>query len=231
MRRVSIVLGVVWVLCAASFAGVADSESFLEAGSQVAVSASVALTEAHLGNLLLMMGILASTADLQVGMWGGMQGLLGRFELLPVSFDVWFLLPDGSYYKVTTGLTGSNLADRAYFPKVMAGETTVGDLVVSKSTGRKSMVMTVPIERSGAIIGALGATVYLDDLSNLILDALELPDDVVLFAHTPEGEITLHSDPNLLLESADAAGVDNATAVSAASPLLSWIFVLGAAAN
>jgi len=231
MREAPIVLGMVLVLCAASFAGVADSESFLEAGSDVAVSAAVALTEAHLGNLLVMMGILASTADLKVGMWGGMQDLLSRFELLPISFNAWFLLPDGSYYKVETGLTGSNLAERTYFPKVMAGETTVGDLVVSKSTGRKSMVMTVPIERNSEVIGALGATVYLDDFSQQIADALALPEGVLFYAYDLDGVIALHSDVERLMEDASEAGVDPSTSVSAVSSSFGWTFVVGAMSN
>ena len=160
-----------------------------------------------------------------------MQELLAEFELLPISFNIWYLLPDGNYYKVASGLTGKNLSDRAYFPIVMAGEATIGDLVVSKSTGRKSMVMTVPIERSGEIVGALGATVYLDDLADLVLATVDLPEGVVLFAHTPTGEITMHPDSDLLLESANGLDYDGPSAARANSSLLDWTFVLGFATN
>jgi hypothetical protein len=221
-------VGAVVALVVASFAVVTDAEAPPTVGADVGVSAAVALTEAHVGGLVYMMEILASTADLQVGIWDGMRDLLSRFELLPVSFNAWYLLPDGSYYKVESGLAGSNLSDRAYFPKVMAGETTFGDLVVSKSTGRKSMVMTVPIERSGTIIGALGVTVYLDDLSRLIADALALPGGVVVYAYNEDGQIAVHSDTSLLLEDVAEAGVDPASSVSAASTLLGWTFVVAA---
>jgi hypothetical protein len=226
MRRMWMVFGLVVALASVSLAGIADAEAPLNVRADIAVSAAVALTEAHLGGLIYMMGILASTADVQVGIWGGMRDLLRRFEMLPVSFNAWYLLPDGSYYRVEGGLTGNNLSDRAYFPKVMNGETTLGDLVVSKSTGRKSMVMTVPVERSGSIIGALGATVYLDDFSRLIDDALALPDGIVVYASNEAGLITLHSDTSLLLEDVSEAGVDPATSVSAVSTLLGWTFVV-----
>jgi hypothetical protein len=231
MRKIRCVAVLLAVLAVASALCVPQSETELAVGAQSVASAAAALTDAHVGNLLFMMGILASTADVQVGIWGGMQELLRRFELLPMSFNVWYLLPDGNYYQVETGLAGGNLSDRDYFPRVMAGEATLGDLVVSKSTDRKSMVMTVPIERSGEIIGALGATIYLDDLSDLILSSLELPEDLVLYAHTPTGQITLHADSTLLFEIASRAGVDSSSAVTAMSPLLGWIFVLGPATD
>jgi len=227
MRKVSLASCVALVMAALVLVpGTAVGSSFSVDGA-VAVSAAVGLAEAHLGGLLQMMEVLASTADLQVGVWGGMRDLLAQFEELPISFNAWFLLPDGGYYKVATGLTGGNLSDRAYFPRVMAGETTIGDLVVSKSTGRKSMIMTVPIERNGAVIGALGVTVYLDDLSRQLVDTLALPEGVVFYAETADGLIALHSDPAVLLEDVSAAGVDGILTVRATSSLLGWTFVVG----
>ena len=228
MKRAWIVVGLVLALAVTPVALAQDS---IEIDASVVARAAAELADAYLGGLHDMMGILATTADLQVGVWGGMQELLGRFETLPAPFDAWYLLPDGSYYKVETGLASANLSDRNYFPKVMAGEATYGDLVVSKSTGRKSMVMTVPIERSGSVIGALGVTVYLDEFSALILDALEIPEGMGLFAHTPEGRITMHADVDLLLEGADASGIEQDVPVGVASDFLGWIFVVGPTAE
>lgn len=229
MRKTWIVFGVMLSLAIA--APMAVSQADYEIDASVAARAAAELADAHLGGLLDMMGILASTADLQVGVWGGMKDLLGRFEQLPVSFNAWYLLPDGSYYKVATDLASANLSDRAYFPKVMAGETTYGDLVVSKSTGRKSMVMTAPIVRSGEVIGALGATVYLDDFSTLILDALDLPAGLTLFAYTADGLIAFHPNAEVLLEDVESAGVDLDATVSATAEFLGWVFAVGPAAE
>jgi len=231
MRRVSIVLGVVLALTVATFVSLAEEDGQFVVPGEVAAAAAARLADAHIGDLFAAMKVLASTADLQVGVWGGMRDLLAQFEQQPVSFNAWFLLPDGSYYKVEEGLTDQNLSDRAYFPKVMAGEATLGDLVVSKSTGRKSMAMTVPIERSGAVIGALGVTVYLDDLSRLIAEELALPEGFVLFAYAEDGEMALHSNPNLLLEEVAESGVDLAAAATATSSLLGWTFVVGIAGD
>jgi len=224
MKRAPILIAILLTLAAAPLVGLAEETSVCVPCSVAAASAA-SLVDAHVGGLLQTMELLASTADLQVGVWTGMRDLLARFEQLPISFNAWFLLTDGSYYKVESGLTGKNLSDRAYFPKVMAGETTLGDLVVSKSTGRKSMVMTVPIVRSGAVVGALGATVYLDDLSALIANALELPSGLGFYARTADGRIALHAAPDLLLEDASTAGVS--AAAEALSEILGWVVVVG----
>jgi len=224
MKRGWVVVG---LIAALALGPVALAQDPVEIDVAVVARAAAELSDAYLGGLHDMMGILASTADLQVGVWGGMQELLGRFETLPVSFNAWFLLPDGSYYKVATGLASANLSDRAYFPKVMGGEATFGDLVISRSTGRRSMVMTVPIVRSGNVIGALGATVYLDDFSALILDALEIPDGMTLIAFSAEGQITLHPNADLLLENVELAGIDPAMSLGATSDFLGWTFVVG----
>jgi len=224
MKRATVLTAILLALAVAPMVGLAEETSVCIPYSVAAASAAN-LVDAHVGGLLYTMELLASTADLQVGVWTGMRNLLGRFEQLPISFNAWFLLPDGSYYKVESGLTGKNLSDRAYFPKVMAGETTLGDLVVSKSTGRKSMVLTVPIVRSGAVVGALGATVYLDDLSQLIADALDLPAEVGFYARTADERIALHTDPDLLLEGASTAGVS--AVAEAFSETLGWAVVVG----
>ena len=228
MRKVWITVGMAVALSAMPVASVAGEDGSLCVDGAVVAASAAGLVDAHVGGLLKMMEVLASTADLQVGLWGGMRDLLGRFEELAISFDAWFLLPDGSYYKVDGGLTGSNLSDRGYFPKVMAGEITLGDLVVSRSTGRKSMVMTVPIVREETIVGALGATVFLDDLGRLIADALALPEGIAFFAYAPDGSITLHANPERLLQDAAEAGFDRTGAAEAVSDLLGWKFVVEA---
>ncbi|MCK4574427.1 MAG: hypothetical protein KAU36_08645, partial [candidate division Zixibacteria bacterium] len=142
-----------------------------------------------------------------------------------ISLVAWFALPDGSYHTVDTGLTGANIADRDYFPKVMAGETVIGDLVVSKSTGREVMIVVVPVKDGGDVVGVLGVSVYLDDLSQLTAADLELSSGMVLYAVNGEDVIALHTDTSLILEDASEAG-DLSQSVSATSSLLGWTFTL-----
>jgi len=224
MRRV---LGIAIVSLALLMGSLGAVASWLE--PEVGVSAAVALVEAHIGWLVDSMHVLTAANELKSGDWETMKPLLAQFEESDVSFNAWFLMPDGSYYKVATGQASANLSDRAYFPKVMAGEMTLGDLVVSRSTGRQSMVLTAPIEIGDVVIGALGVTLYLDDFVELIATSLGLSGNLVLYAFDDSGRMALHTDTELLLEDVSAAGVSAEHSVSKVSELLGWTFVLGIA--
>ena len=193
---------------------------------KVGVSAAVALTEARVEGLVGTMGVMALTDEIKSAEWDNMVDILTKFEDSSIPLVAWFALPDGSYYTVDIGLASGNLSDRAYFPKVMAGEVVTGDLLVSKSTGLKAMVATVPVEDGGEVVGALGVSVFLEELSALIAADLELPDDVVLYAVNDEGIVALHINPDLIMENSSVLGVPE-QAVSEASTLLGWTFTLG----
>lgn len=192
------------------------------------VAAAASLADTLIAGLRDAMQTMTSTSELQSGVWETMRPLLGQFESSTLlTYNAWFLRPDGTYYKVATGLASANLSDRGYFAPVMAGEATMGDLVVSRSTGLKSMILTAPIEKDGAVIGALGVTLYLAEFSELLLNSLPLPDGVGLYAASADGRITVHQDPALLLEGEALAGIAFAPGGLEISDLLGWTFVLG----
>jgi hypothetical protein len=194
--------------------------------ANVGVSAAVGITDAYVASLMGTMQMMAVTSEVTSGNWDTMKGLLTRFQNTSIPLVAWFARPDGSYYTVDKGLTSENLSDRAYFPKVMKGQITVGDLVVSKSTGQKSMVITVPVEKDNKIVGALGVSVFLDQLSGIVAGALDLPNGAVLYAVNGAGEIALHTNTDLILENASKI-TPPAQSVSKTSSLLGWTFTLG----
>jgi len=186
------------------------------------------LAEAYIGGLIDAMHVMTATANLKTRDWEQMRDLLAQFELSELSYDAWFLKLDGSYYKVETGLASANLSDRAYFPRVMAGETTYGDLVISRSTGRKSMVLTAPIFNGPTIVGALGVTLYLDDFSRFLEDKLQLPEGVSFFAYRTEDPIIcVHPNSSLLLEPFTSAGIALVPGGAEISDFFGWTFILG----
>ncbi|MBU1050791.1 hypothetical protein KKG90_12285 [Candidatus Bipolaricaulota bacterium] len=178
--------------------------------------------------LIESMHVMTATANLKSGDWEQMKDLVAQFEQSELSYNAWFLKPDGSYYKVGTGLATSSLSDRDYFTRVMAGETTLGDLVVSRSTGRKSMVLTAPIYNGSSVIGALGVTLYLDDFSALLVDRFRLPGELGFYAYrSTDPVISIHENPELLLESVSSAGIELAAGGIDISSFLGWTFLLG----
>lgn len=227
MKKKNLFLGICLALPVLAAACGQGTGQAVQVNGEVGVSSAVALTEARIEGVVGSMDIMAVTDEVVSAEWDSMVNILTEFEETSIPLVAWFALPDGSYYTVDAGKVSANLSDRAYFPKVMAGETVIGDLVVSKSTGRDVMIAVVPVMSGGDIIGALGVSVYLDQLSQLIVDDMELPDDMVLFAVNSDGLIALHSDANLIMEDSSVLGGGPEQAVSKVSSLLEWTFTLG----
>ena len=192
--------------------------------TKVGVSTLVALADCHISSYANALESLAITQEVQSGDWEEMSGLLANVEEAQVHGTMWFVLPDGSYSTVELEQTGMNLSDRAYFPGLMAGNKILGDLVVSKSTGEKSLIAASPVMKEGEVIGGLGVSIFLDDLSTNLAEALALPEDMVFYATTEDGEVALHSDTQIIFETNPVLAEN---VVYEISPLTGWRFALG----
>jgi len=192
-------------------------------GMETGVSALVALTDAHISGYMGLLVTLAATAEVRSGDWDEMSMLLTRAAANQVPALVWFVSPDGWYYAVNEGFTGKNLSDRAYFAPLMAGKRVLGDLVVSKATGNPSVIVAAPVYVDNTVIGGLGASIFLDDLSEIVADALSLPENYVFSVATDQDQVALHSNPALILGDQPQIPRD---AVLATSELTGWHFAL-----
>ena len=221
-RKVISILGVC-LLLAVIVLGCGGNEAD-RMDTKVGISAVVALADSHISSYSNVLEALVMTQEVQSGNWEKMVGLLAKVEQAQVPSTLWFVLPDGSYYTVDLGLTDQNLSNRTYFPGLMAGNNVLGDLVVSKATGKKSIIAASPVIKDGEVIGGLGASIFLDDLSNTISEELALPDDMVFYATTADGEVALHSDTQLIFETNPSLAKN---VVYETSPLTGWRFALG----
>lgn len=228
----------------------ADTPSAQGKDAQSLLSAFMSYTDLRIGSVQRSLEILASTAEGKSGKWENMESLLSGYQKSEDGLIVWYVHPDGTYYTVDKGLISEKLSDRSYFPDLMAGMKITGALVVSKSTGQRSAVIAVPIRMGGKVIGAIGASLFLDALSHQVGSALNLRPDTAYFAMAPNGQTTLHSrtdrhflDPRELgsetlknaaneMLSGTSGGIsyefDNATkhAIYRTSPITQWKFVL-----
>jgi hypothetical protein len=133
------------------------------------------------------------------GEWDTMKGLLTKFSKSGINASaVWFAYPDGSYYTVEKGLTDQNLRDRSYFPVLMAGNDVVGYLVISKTTGKRSAVIAVPVNKDEKVIGALGVSLSVEEMSRMLEGKMDLPKDMVFYALDAKGQTSLHRISSLL---------------------------------
>jgi methyl-accepting chemotaxis protein len=225
MRKAALYLGICLLIVVAIVAIVGGFGSEGKVETEMGVTAAVALTEAHVEGLVTSMQVMALTDEVKSADWDTMEPLLAEFKDNSIPLVAWFALPDASYYTVDSGLASGNLSDRVYFPKVMSGEIAIGDLIVSKSTGIKSTVAVVPVKDGNDVIGALGVSIYLDELSQSIVTDLGLSDDMVFYAVNADGMIALHSDADMIMGNVSQPDLSNSK--SATSSLLGWTFYLG----
>lgn len=186
----------------------APSPCFKEYASTV-LSSFVALTEQEIRTVEHELAVLSMTEGVKSADWEMMRSILRTYQDSGFPGIVWFVLPDGNYYSLEKGLVGKKLSERNYFPGLMSGQSIAGDLVFSRSTGEKSVIVAVPVRRDGEVVGGLGASIFLDDLSQRINDALELPENLIYYALAPDGTTTLHRNTQLNFADPRVQGIES----------------------
>lgn len=167
---------------------------------QVTLRTLVSLSDGHLQKTADVLTLLAARQDVRSGDWDRVREPLAEAARLTVPAVHWFALPDGTYWTLEGGRVAANLSDRAYFPRALRGETVIGTLVVSHSSGRNTAIVAVPVRGpDGTVVGVLGSSVHLDSLAGRIRQEMGgLGDDLLFYAIDAEGLGALHSDAGLI---------------------------------
>jgi len=120
-------------------------------------------------NLIGLEGI-AGTARIRSGDKAQiMDALVQGAKQLAKMDNVIYIALDGSAMR-SDGTTGQ-LGDREYFKKVMETKKPyVSEALISRGTGKASIVFVVPVISNGQLTGLVGATYGLDHLTELIKD-------------------------------------------------------------
>lgn len=166
---------------------------------KVALASFMALADGHLLKLTDSLQLLAASPEAQSADWQKIREPLARVAQLNVPALNWFALPDGSYWSVQEGKAKGNLSRRAYFPKVLAGKTVVGDVLASTATGKSIAIVAVPVVRPDkTVVGVLGASVYLDQLSALLEREMDLDQTMIFYSFDAQSLKGLNWDPGLI---------------------------------
>ena len=222
--------------------------------ARVTLDACRTAVEARLTGVLVGTRTLAATEEVRSGEWDRMRAPLGVLaDSVKENAAVWFARPDGSYFTVEKGLTGESLLERAYFPDLLAGRDVIGSLVVSKSTGKRSLIVASPVLADGKVSGVVGVSLDAAQLAASLEQGIRWPSDVVFYALDSQGRTALHRTGELIFAFpsdigsptlADAVKVmlskpegvvdyqyagNDRTALFERSALTGWIFVLGKA--
>jgi hypothetical protein len=192
-KFISILISAALALCLFAVRAEAKAAS-VKLEPEVALGAFTGLVEEHLAGILRTETVIAATSEARSARWDEAGPLLDRFaQNLPTAATVWFMMPDGSYYSTAKGgLTDQNLRDRVYFPKLIAGKEVLGELVISKSTGQRSIIVAVPVVASGKVVAAVGVSVDAVKLAELVESRMTLPDNAYFYALDANTKVTLH---------------------------------------
>ena len=162
--------------------------------TQVALNAYQGLIEEHLSGVMRSIKVIAASTEAQSANWEQSRPMLDRLDKeLETDASVWFAMPDGKYYSTNAdGLTEQNLGDRSYFPQLMAGKDVEGDLVVSKSTGHRSVIVATPVMANGKVVAAIGVSLRLRLLSEFVDENTQLPANMYFYSMNSDALISTH---------------------------------------
>ncbi len=175
-----------------------DGSAVFTVDGRVALAAFMSLSDAHLQKVADSLTALAATPEARRADWEGIKGALGEVAWHNIPSVTWFALPDGTYWTVEQGRIEQKLVDRPYFGRLLAGQTVIGDLVVSKSSGKSVGIVAVPIMRDGSMVGALGSSIYLDKMSELITKEMALDRAMIFYSFDSRPMLALVWDPQLI---------------------------------
>jgi methyl-accepting chemotaxis protein len=163
-------------------------------GAQVVLNAYQGLVEEHLSGVLHSIKLAAESSEAKSANWERTRPMLDRLDKdLETDASVWYAMPDGKYYSTNAeGLTEQNLGDRSYFPQLMAGKDVEGDLVVSKSTGHRSVIVATPVVVDGKVVAAIGVSLRLRLLSQFVEKNTQLPANMYFYSMNSDALISSH---------------------------------------
>ncbi len=167
--------------------------------------------ERRCGEALVGLRAIAAENEAQRGDWEKLKPQLMELNAkLPGAY--FYALPDGNYYSIALDYTNLNIGDRDYFPGLIAGQEVHGWPLHSRSSGKKSALFAVPVTDGAKTTGALGASVFLDDLSASLTRLPGIPEDFTWFVVDREGKTILDREPEYIFMNALAEGGESLAA-------------------
>jgi methyl-accepting chemotaxis protein len=166
---------------------------------RVALASLMTIGDGHLVKIADEFTLLATRDEVVTGDWDKIKGLLTDVAQQNVPGLMWFALPSGEYKTVEHDGVEGNLKSRPYFTRVLTGKRVIGELVVSKSTGKNVAVVAVPVLKEKEVVGVLGCSVYLDKLSDQIKEEMALPPGVIFYSFDSKPLMALDWDTRLIL--------------------------------
>lgn len=185
-----------------------EPSKYFSADAHAALGAYRGMVEEHTEGILRDLRIIADTAEAKSTKEAEYRPLLTRLtDNLATDATSWYVLPDGSYFATeVSGMSEQNLKDREYFPTLLSGKEILGDLVISKSTGHRSVIIAVPVIDHGKPVGGVGVSLRVRLLSKLVDEHMNLPSDSYFYALERDTKIVLHRKAERMFQTPSDVG-------------------------
>ncbi len=93
-----------------------------------------------------------------------------------------------------------NIRDREYFKQSLQGGTAVSEVMVGRTTGRPSFIVSVPFKVGGKISGVLYGALDLASFNETFIDTVKVGKDGCAFMFDRNGSLIAHPDKSLILK-------------------------------
>ncbi|WP_028315730.1 PDC sensor domain-containing protein [Desulfatibacillum aliphaticivorans] len=194
MKKVVIAV-LLFGLLACPFAWASEDSAQTRPLENSLLNAFTNLLDLHISSITADLDMLAQTNQVRSGEWESMRPLITAYQEAHPHLVVVFIKPDGEYWTPEKGLVDKNLKDRDYFQPLMNGEKIFAHPLVSRSTGKKAVFCGAPVLDEDRVVGAVGVSIFLEDLSEIIKKSFDLPKGMHFFAMTPELNTVIHYMP------------------------------------
>ncbi len=203
-----LLLGLCGALSVSPHASAEDRPPTFGPDSSIALNAYRGMIEEHISGVMRSLRVIAVSDEARSGSWDKVKPLLERFsENLTTDATTWFAHPDGRYFSTAQDdVAEENLKDRDYFPTLMTGKEVFGDLVISKSTGHRSIIVAVPVKQDDRTVGAVGVSLRVRLLSELVNTTLQLPANTYFYALERDTRIVLHRNAERMFKTPSDVG-------------------------
>jgi hypothetical protein len=208
MRALLILISAIFLTTHAPDAQGQEASPHFGPEARAALGAYRGMVEEHIAGIRRALRVIADSTEARSGSWQQCGPLLTHLSSdLSTDATLWFVNPDGSYSATeAAGETDQNLKDRPYFPSLLSGKEVFGDLVISKSTGHRSVIVAVPVVSNGKTIGAVGASLRVRLLSQLVDAVMPLPANQYFYALERDTRIALHRKAERMFQTPSDVG-------------------------
>ncbi|MDM5270901.1 cache domain-containing protein [Sulfurovum sp. zt1-1] len=206
MKKIIIVLSTLVFLSSAWAAKPVEEPQTV--GPEIMLGTATHYVDTIFTNASALLKLVASTPEAERGDWKGIKPYLGQIsEKLPGVYS--YILPNGDYYTLDRDFTNLNLSNRGYFKSLFTGNAVNSFPIFSRSTGKKSIFIAEPIIVNGKVTGALGISIFLDELNAKLNKDFDLPLDYTWYVLNAKGNTILDKESDFIFMNPLTQGSDS----------------------